>query len=128
MDADRMKVLVVDDEPAICSLMQGFLTQQGYEGQTVGDGEQAVRRFQADPPDVVLLDISMPGMSGTEVLERIQDSGHRCGVIVLSAYGDGETIQSAMGKGAYCYIQKPMELTELSTRLRDLKQSLEGAG
>jgi two-component system response regulator TctD len=124
MDVQRLKVLVVDDEPAICNLMQVFLSQQGYEVHTVDDGEQALRQFRADPPDMVLLDISMPGMSGTEVLEQIRDSGHRCGVIVLSAYGDGDTIRSALGRGAYCYIQKPMELSALATQLKALQQSL----
>jgi DNA-binding response OmpR family regulator len=124
MDAQRLKVLVVDDEPAICTLMQTFLSQQGYEVHTVDDGARAMHQFHADPPDMVLLDISMPGMSGTEVLEQIRGSGHPCGVIVLSAYGDGETIQSALGKGAYSYIQKPMELSDLAAQLKALRQSL----
>jgi DNA-binding response OmpR family regulator len=117
-------VLVVDDEPTICSLMNVFLTQKGYAVQTAKTGEDALVLFQKAFPDIVLLDISMPGMRGIDVLRRIKEIHPACGVIMLSAYGDDETIQKAINMGAYCYIQKPMELTELHDRLQELQQSL----
>ena len=118
------QVLVVDDEPTICSLMNVFLTQRGYHVHIANTGVDALDLFKAALPDIVLLDISMPGMRGIDVLRQMKTINAACGVIMLSAYGDDETIQEAMDMGAYCYIQKPMELTDLNARLEELRHSL----
>ncbi len=115
-------VLVVDDEPTICSLMNVFLTQRGFQVRIANTGEDALAMFCEAYPNIVLLDISMPGMRGIDVLRRMKEIYADCGVIMLSAYGDDETIQEAMDMGAYCYIQKPMELTELNARIEALRQ------
>ena len=120
----RAKILVVDDEPTICSMMTVFLTQIGYKVNTVNSGEDAIALFDQDPPDMVLLDISMPGMRGIDVLQCKKTRKADCGVIMLSAYGDDQTIQEALDMGAYCYIQKPMELMDLKTRLEALHQQI----
>ena len=120
----RDKILVVDDEPTICSMMNVFLTQIGYQVKTVNSGEDAIAIFDEDPPDMVLLDISMPGMRGIDVLQQMKTQKADCGVIMLSAYGDDQTIQEALDMGAYCYIQKPMELTDLKQQLESLQQHL----
>ena len=116
--------MVVDDEPTICSMMNVFLTQIGYQVTTVNSGEDAIALFDQDPPDMVLLDISMPGMRGIDVLQCMKSRKSDCGVIMLSAYGDDQTIQEALDMGAYCYIQKPMELMDLKSRLEALHQEI----
>ncbi len=121
---NRAKILVVDDEPTICSMMKVFLTQIGYQVKTVNSGEDAIATFDEDPPDMVLLDISMPGMRGIDVLQQMKTQKANCGVIMLSAYGDDQTIQEALDMGAYCYIQKPMELTDLKKQLEALQQHI----
>ncbi len=118
------QVLVVDDEPTICSLMNVFLTQRGYQVHIANTGVDALDLFRTALPDIVLLDISMPGMRGIDVLRQMKTINAACGVIMLSAYGDDETIQEAMDMGAFCYIQKPMELTDLNARLEELGHSL----
>ena len=118
------QVLVVDDEPTICSLMNVFLTQRGYQVHIANTGMDALDLFRRALPDIVLLDISMPGMRGIDVLRQMKTINAACGVIMLSAYGDDETIQEAMDMGAFCYIQKPMELTDLNARLEELRQTL----
>ena len=118
------QVLVVDDEPTICSLMNVFLTQRGYQVHIANTGVDALDLFRTALPDIVLLDISMPGMRGIDVWRQMKTINAACGVIMLSAYGDDETIQEAMDMGAYCYIQKPMELTDLNARLEELRHSL----
>ena len=123
----RAKILVVDDEPTICSMMNVFLTQIGYQVRTVNSGEDAIVAFDEDPPDMVLLDISMPGMRGIDVLQLMKNRKTDCGIIMLSAYGDDQTIQEAMDLGAYCYIQKPMELMALKKHLEDLHQQIREA-
>jgi two-component system nitrogen regulation response regulator NtrX len=129
MDAldDQAKILVVDDEPTICNMMTVFLTQLGYAVKTVNCGEEAIALFGEEPPDMVLLDISMPGMRGIDVLQQIKSLKADCGIIMLSAYGDDQTIQEALDMGAYCYIQKPMELMDLKERLKALHQSIREA-
>ena len=67
----------------------------------------------------------MPGMRGIDVLRRMKEINAASGVIMLSAYGDDETIQEAMDVGAFCYIQKPMELTELNARMQELRQAMQ---
>lgn len=124
---DRAKILVVDDEPTICSMMNVFLKQIGYEVKTVNSGEEAIALFNEEAPDMVLLDISMPGMRGIDVLQEMKSRKADCGVIMLSAYGDDQTIQEALDRGAYCYIQKPMELMELKKQLEALHQHLKEA-
>ncbi|MDJ0668159.1 MAG: response regulator [Desulfobacterales bacterium] len=121
---NHKQVLVVDDEPTICSLMNVFLTQRGYQVHIANTGADALNLFKEALPDIVLLDISMPGMRGIDVLRQIKAINANCGVIMLSAYGDDETIQEAMDMGAFCYIQKPMELTDLNARLEELRHSL----
>ena len=124
---DRAKILVVDDEPTICSMMNVFLKQIGYEVKTVNSGEEAMALFNEEAPDMVLLDISMHGMRGIDVLQEMKSRKADCGVIMLSAYGDDQTIQEALDRGAYCYIQKPMELMELKKQLEALHQHLKEA-
>jgi len=124
---DRTKILVVDDEPTICSMMTVFLTQIGYAVRTVNSGDDAIKVFDEDPPDMVLLDISMPGMRGIDVLQLMKIRKADCGIIMLSAYGDDQTIREALEMGAYCYIQKPMELMDLKQRLEELHQHISEA-
>jgi len=123
----RTKILVVDDEPTICSMMTVFLTQIGYAVRTVNSGDDAITVFDEDPPDMVLLDISMPGMRGIDVLQLMKHRKADCGIIMLSAYGDDQTIQEALDMGAFCYIQKPMELMDLKQRLEELHQHISEA-
>lgn len=124
---NQAKILVVDDEPTICNMMNVFLTQIGYQVQTVNSGEEAIALFEEASPDMVLLDISMPGMRGIDVLQHMKQSKVNCGVIMLSAYGDDTTIKEALDLGAYCYIQKPMELMDLKNRLEALRQHIREA-
>jgi DNA-binding NtrC family response regulator len=101
--------MVVDDEVLICDLLEEFLKLQGYQVTTAFSGEDAILKFKTLRPQMVLLDIRMPGMDGMDVLQSIKDMDSRVGVIMLSAFGDVETIQKAMQGGAYKYIQKPVE-------------------
>jgi two-component system response regulator (stage 0 sporulation protein F) len=110
--------MVVDDEVLICDLLEEFLTIQGYQVTTASGGEDAILKFKILRPQMVLLDIRMPGMDGIDVLQSIKDMDRSTGVIMLSAFGDVETIQKAMQGGAYQYIQKPVEFGALLKALQ----------
>ena len=118
-----MRILVVDDELQICELLDEFLSMQGHQITTVTSGEEAIIEFQANKTPVVLLDIRMPGISGIEVLRRIKEIDSNTGVIMLSAFGDPDTVQEAFQAGADYYLEKPIELEELMKVLVELEES-----
>lgn len=113
-----MNILVVDDEQLIRELLEDFLTLKGHSVQTANDGKTAIRLFAEMKPDMVLLDITMPDMTGLEALQQIREIDSSSGVIMLSAFRDENTIQESLSAGANFYMQKPMELDKLITVLQ----------
>ena len=108
-----MNIMVVDDEPFIRDVMNDFLCIHGYFVTSYGSGEDAVSEMTELKPDMILLDIWMPGMSGMETLEKIKQINNQVGVIMLSAFGDEDTVKEAMHMGADFYLQKPIEFNKL---------------
>ena len=107
------KVLVVDDEVFICELLDEFLSIQGYDVSTANCGEDAISMFKNIHPEVVLLDIRMPGITGIDVLEKIKHIDSNVKIIMLSAFGDVDTIHKTLQMGAFRYMQKPVDLENL---------------
>ena len=110
---EQIRVLVVDDELFVGELLKEYLSIIGYEVTAVSNGEDALSSIQQTPPHIVILDIRMPGMGGMEVLKQIKEKNRTTGVIMLSAYGDPETVNEALRLGADHYLQKPMNLKHL---------------
>lgn len=110
----RHKILVVDDEHLIRWSLEQNLKKQGYEILSCGSGEEALRLLQEETPDLMLLDIQLPGISGVEVLERAKEIDEDLIVIMVTAIGVLETAVNAMRLGAYDYINKPFNLDELA--------------
>ena len=110
MANSTVRVLIVDDESQICELIKVFLNSRGYEVETALSGAGALEKFDDFLPQAVLLDIRMPKLSGIEVLRRIKDKAPQTKVIILSAFGDSQTVQKSLALGASGYIQKPIEL------------------
>jgi two-component system, NtrC family, response regulator AtoC len=110
----RTKILVVDDEHLIRWSLEQNLKKQGYELLTAGTGEDALRLVREEQPDLVLLDIQLPGISGLEVLEKIKEFDDDIIVIMVTAHGGLETAVTAMRIGAYDYLNKPFNLDEMS--------------
>ncbi|ANG64317.1 two-component system response regulator [Marinobacterium aestuarii] len=107
-------VLVVDDEPNIVLSLEFLMQQAGFEVITANDGETALLRVAEQRPDLILLDISLPGLSGFEVLEqlRAQPEHARLPIIMLTAHGREVEREKGLALGADDYITKPF-----STRL-----------
>jgi DNA-binding NtrC family response regulator len=106
--------LVVDDEHLIRWSLEQSLKKQGYEVMTAANGEDAIRLVHDDAPELVLLDIQLPGMDGLAVLEKIKEIDAEILVVMVTALGILETAVKAMRLGAYDYINKPFNLDELS--------------
>jgi DNA-binding NtrC family response regulator len=109
---ERSRVLVVEDRPAILKLL-GSILDDAYDVVTAGDGAVALDLLEGTPPDVVLTDIRMPGVSGFEVLRMARDRAPQARVIMMTAYANVPDAVAAMRLGAYDYVAKPLEADEI---------------
>ncbi len=114
----RAKILLVEDEEALRSGLRYALDQEGYAVAEAADGERALQRLRAEPPDLVLLDIMMPCRSGFEVLEKARAEGFAMPVILLTARGQEADKVRGLDLGADDYLVKPFGLSELLARVR----------
>ena len=113
----KPKILVVDDEPSIRDNMERLLRSSGYEAVVAEDGQRALEQVSQQEFEVVLLDLRMPGISGTDVLHHLgSDSPDTC-VIMLTVVASAETAVEAMKLGAYDYIIKPSNADDLLMRI-----------
>ena len=103
-------VLVVDDDEKICWAFEQFLESEGYSPSIANSAEEGLRRIAADKPDVVLLDVNLPGMSGLEALEEIKAHHPWVIVVIITAYDDVETTIEAMRLQAFDFVPKPIDL------------------
>ena len=111
------RVLVVDDEPQIRRAMRTSLEAHGYEVRTVGTGEEAVVSAAEDDPELVLLDLGLPDLDGTEVIRRVR-SFSKVPIIVLSVRDRQTDKVAALDAGADDYVTKPFGVDEVLARLR----------
>jgi DNA-binding response OmpR family regulator len=112
--AEPGRILIVDDDPELRAMLSDFLTLKGYSAEAVPDGAAAVREIVAASPDVVLLDINMPGLSGLDALRTIRAVAPRAVVIMVSATEDDVTAKQALAYGAFDYVVKPIDFQYLS--------------
>jgi two-component system, cell cycle response regulator len=105
----RGKVLIVDDAPDTLEIIQKLLAFEGYEILTAQTGEEALKRAEVDKPEVVLLDINLPGIDGNEVLRRIRQIDPIVSVVMLTAFATVDNAIHALQEGASDFIKKPFE-------------------
>ncbi len=109
----RRTILIVDDEESICQSLTGILADEGYEVVSAGSGEEALRMIEEELPNVVLLDIWLPGMDGIETLKVIKAEHPQIEVIMMSGHGTIETAVRATKIGAFDFIEKPLSLEKV---------------
>ena len=115
------KILIIDDEPEICRMVTEFLFDAGYASSYALNGPDGLAMIKKDPPSLVLLDISMPGMDGIEVMRLIREQSPSLPVVILTGHGDTETVKKIIELGASEYLTKPIHLeTLLNQFVRDL--------
>lgn len=128
----KQKILICDDDPKITYAVKMILENDGHQVITANAGRQCLELLQAQQPDVVFLDITMPAMSGLEVLEKAKEMKIDVPIIMITGYGTMETAIKAMHLGAYEYVTKPLDMEKiriLTRRVLDtqkLKQELAG--
>ncbi|HEY1286432.1 MAG TPA: response regulator transcription factor [Solirubrobacterales bacterium] len=111
-------VLVVDDEPTIVEVVGRYMERAGYETHTAADGPEALRVAAIHRPDLVVLDVMLPGLDGIAVMERLQEEpGARIAVILLTARGEESDRLVGLRRGADDYVVKPFSPAELVARV-----------
>ena len=108
-----MKILVVDDERAIRNSLKEILSDEGYNVDVAEDGATAIDMAEKERYDVIFCDIKMPNMEGTEVLEKLRTDGVDSAIIMISGHGDIDTAVECIKKGAFDFIQKPLDLNRI---------------
>jgi len=112
-------ILIVDDEKAICQSLQGIFGDEGYRSVSAHSGETALTAAAEDPPDVVFLDIWLPGMDGLETLRRLKQNHPALPVIMISGHATIETAVRATRLGAFDFIEKPLDMDKILLATRN---------
>ena len=115
--------LVVDDEPAICWSLREFLTDDGHEVSIAASAEEALRITNAVRPDVVVLDVRLPGMDGLTAIQHLRPHIGTAPIVVITAFGTLDTAVRAVQEGAFDYLTKPFDLDQAATVLKRALQS-----
>jgi len=117
-----MKILVVDDERAIRNSLKEILGDEGYEVETAEDGAIAIEMLGKDHYDVVFCDIKMPNKDGSEVLSFVESEGIDSAMVMISGHGDIDTAVDCIKKGAFDFIQKPLDLNRILITVKNASE------
>lgn len=119
-DGQPVTVLVVDDEPVLAEMVSMALRYEGWNIATAGDGSSAIATARAERPDVVVLDVMLPDMSGLDVLQKLRQENPRLPVLLLTAKDAVEDRIAGLTAGGDDYVTKPFSIEEVVLRLRAL--------
>jgi DNA-binding response OmpR family regulator len=119
------RVLVVDDDPNVAEVVSRYLAREGFAVEAVGDGQLALERALDEPPDLVVLDLMLPGLSGLEVCRRLRNLAP-VPVIMLTAKGDENDRIVGLDLGADDYVAKPFSPRELTSRVKAVLRRARG--
>jgi DNA-binding response OmpR family regulator len=116
------RILIVDDEPSIVVPLEFLMKREGYEVTVAGDGQAALDALAAGVPDLVILDVMLPKLSGFDVCRRIRAEPRWAGlkVLMLTAKGRDQEVEKGLGLGADAYVTKPFSTRDLVARIRAL--------
>ena len=112
------KILIVDDQFGIRILLNEVLHKEGYETYQAANGIQALDIVAKHDPDLVLLDMKIPGMDGIEILKRMREGHHDIRVIIMTAYGELDMIQEAKDLGALTHFAKPFDIDDIRAAVK----------
>lgn len=113
----QAKILIVDDDRQIRTLLERYLSKQGFVVSAVGDGQEMTRKLERDPIDLIVLDWMLPGEQGLAICQRLSSDKHNPPIIMLTANGSADSRISGLEGGADDYLPKPFEPRELVARI-----------
>ena len=114
----RANVLIVDDEESICWGLSRLLQSEGHEASVASSAEEALERIAESPPDLIVMDVRLPGMDGLAAMRQLRAQGDEVPIVVITAFGNLETAVGAMKAGAIDYLPKPFDLEQAATVIR----------
>ncbi|WP_434510963.1 response regulator [Desulfitobacterium sp. AusDCA] len=114
------KVLVVDDQLGVRRLLYETFREDQHEVEMAGNGKEALQILEDFSPDLILMDMKMPGMNGIDTLRQIRSFNKEVGVIMMTAYGDAQNMEQARDLGVLYYMSKPFDLFEMRDRVREI--------
>jgi two-component system, response regulator, stage 0 sporulation protein F len=127
MTESRGRILIVDDEQTVLEVLSEYFKTQGYTTRTASGGAEALAAVERERPDLVLLDVRMPGLDGVEVLRRLRQADQRLAVIMVTANEDLALAKETLKIGAFDYVAKPFDFQYLDRAVRDALVNVEPA-
>jgi len=125
---EKIKILLVDDEKEFVETLSERIRMRDHDSKVALNGEEALKHIDDDLPDVVVLDLKMPGIDGMEVLRRIRKAYPNVQVIMLTGHGSDKDEKEARKLGAFEYLQKPVEIDTLMKKIKKAyKQKFESS-
>jgi DNA-binding response OmpR family regulator len=115
--SQSLRILIVEDHDDLADALRANLRSEGYQANIASDGRQALAMVRADPPDIVVLDLGIPGLDGLALLSRLRAEGHWCPVLILSARNSESDKVEGFRLGADDYVTKPFRTIELMARV-----------
>jgi DNA-binding response OmpR family regulator len=112
-----LRILIVEDHDDLADALRTNLRSEGYHATVASDGRQALAMVRADPPDIIVLDLGIPGLDGLSLLSRLRAEGHWCPVLILSARDSDSDKVEGFHLGADDYVTKPFRTVELMARV-----------
>jgi DNA-binding response OmpR family regulator len=119
-----VQIIIVDDEPGLRGMIEDYLTMQGFGVLSAENGAALDRLLATNSPDLLLMDVNMPGEDGISIVKRLRNAGERMGIIMLTANADESSKVTGLSNGADDYLTKPFEVRELLARVRSLQRRL----
>lgn len=119
-----MKILIIDDERAIRNSLKEILTDEGYEADVAEDGATGCEMAEKEKYSVIFCDIKMPNMDGVEVLEKLHNEGVDSAIVMISGHGDIDTAVDCIKKGAFDFIQKPLDLNRILITIKNATEKV----
>ena len=122
------KILAVDDEIDVLLIVKTALRSAGFDVETTTNGNDALTLARADPPDLIILDVMMPGMTGFDVMRELKRIENTCmiPIIMLTGVSERSKIQEALSNGTTYYMIKPFDLDQMLEKVRNALDGIEG--
>ena len=114
---EKIKVMLVDDEEEFVTTLSDRIQRRDFSSSVAFTGEQALQIVDDQVPDVMILDLKMPGIGGMEVLRRVKKAYPKVQVIILTGHGSEKDKKEALSLGAFSYLQKPVQIDELARQI-----------
>jgi DNA-binding response OmpR family regulator len=124
-ETQKASILVVEDDATIARFVELELAHAGYEVLRSADGGEALEALDSHEPDLLILDLMLPGMDGIEVAKKVRESGRSLPILMLTAKAETQDVVSGFDAGADDYLRKPFEIPELLSRVRALLKRTE---